>query len=46
MVDQYREFAELCEELAKQNDLEQHRASLLEMAQLWKELEKETEERR
>ena len=44
MVDQYREFAECCEQLAKRDELKQHRSSLLEMAELWRELAKETEE--
>jgi len=44
MVEQYRKFAECCEQLAKWDDLEEHRSSLMEMAQLWRELAKETED--
>jgi hypothetical protein len=44
MVRQYRKFAEHCEQLAKQDDLAEHRSSLMEMAQLWRELVKETED--
>ncbi len=34
----YREFAEECERLAKQATTERHRAVLLEMAAVWKQL--------
>ncbi len=34
----YREFAEECERLAQQAKTERHRAVLLEMAAVWKEL--------
>lgn len=34
----YREFAEECERLAKQTRDDRHRAVLLEMAQVWKQL--------
>ena len=44
MVEKYRKFAECCEQLAKWDDLEEHRSSLMEMAQLWRELAKETED--
>ena len=41
---QYRKFAECCEQLAKWDDLEEHRSSLMEMAQLWRELAEETKD--
>ena len=44
MAEQYRKFAECCERLAKRDDLEEHRSSLIEMAKLWRELAKETED--
>ena len=44
MVEQYRKFAECCEQLAKWDDLEEHRSSLMEMAQLWRELAEETKD--
>jgi hypothetical protein len=44
MVEQYLKFAECCEQLAKRDDLGKHRWSLLEMAELWRELAKETED--
>jgi hypothetical protein len=44
MVEQYRKFAECCEQLAKRDELKQHRSSLMEMAELWRELAKETED--
>jgi len=44
MVDQYRMFAEFCEQLAQRDELKPHRLSLIEMARLLRELAKKTEE--
>jgi hypothetical protein len=43
MVEDFRKLAECCEALAERDDLAEHRASLMEMAELWRELAKETE---
>jgi hypothetical protein len=44
MVEEYRKFAECCEQLAKRDELKQYRSSLMEMAELWRELAKQTED--
>ena len=42
---QYREFAETCDRLAGQVESEAHRASLIEMAEQWRKLAEETDNR-
>ena len=39
----YREFAQTCDRLARQAASEMHRASLIKMASLWRELAEEAE---
>jgi len=39
----YREFAETCDRLARQVEVEAHRASLIGMANLWRKLAEEAE---
>jgi cell shape-determining protein MreC len=39
----YREFADFCEQLARLDDLKQHRSALREMAQAWRKLADEEE---
>ena len=39
----YREFAETCDRLARQMVSETHRATLIEMANLWRRLAEEAE---
>jgi hypothetical protein len=41
---QYLKFAETCERLARQVESQAHRASLIEMAKVWKQLAKEAED--
>jgi hypothetical protein len=42
---QYREFADTCDRLAGQVESEAHRASLIEMAEQWRKLAEETDNR-
>jgi len=42
---QYREFADTCDRLAGQVESEAHRASLIEMANQWRKLAEETEDK-
>jgi hypothetical protein len=39
----YREFAQACDRLAGQVEFEAHRASLIEMAEQWRKLAEETD---
>jgi len=41
----YREFAKTCDRLAGQVESEAHRASLIEMANQWRKLAEETEDK-
>ena len=41
--DQFREYAEECERLARQTVAEHHRKILLEMAETWKKLAEESD---
>jgi hypothetical protein len=40
---QYRDLAETCDRLARQVEAEAHRASLIEMANVWRKLAEEAE---
>ena len=40
---QYRDFAETCDRLARRVESEAHRASLIDMANIWRKLAEEAE---